>query len=72
MKMKITIGIQCECGETETAEAIRTVQEFEGKVYEDYSDIAEGFKDSKSFHVKRHPNAIDATCLKCDLTHEIV
>ena len=71
MKMKITIGIECECGETETTEATRTVVEFEGKVYEDYSNIVEGFEHSKSFHVHQsHPDAIDVKCLKCKRTRQ--
>ena len=70
--MKITVTIECECGETHSAVAKRTTNTNQGKVYEDYSCISEGFEDNPDvdFH-QSYPDGIDITC-KCGRTHELM
>lgn len=70
--MEITIGITCPCGQTETRIAKRTVNSNKGRVFEDYSDIEDGFEGSELFEVSQsHPDAKDVRCLNCGTRHEI-
>ena len=70
--MNITIGITCGCGQTETVVAKRTVNKNEGRVYEDFSSIEEGFEGSTLFKVTQsHPDEQDVLCLNCGEKHAI-
>lgn len=70
--MKITVGITCGCGQTETVVAKRTVSKNEGRVYEDFSSIEDGFEDSTLFKVSQsHPDELDVFCLNCGEKHAI-
>lgn len=70
--MKITIGITCDCGQTEMVVAKRTVNKNEGRVYEDFSSIEDGFEGSTLFKVSQsNPDEQDVLCLNCRKRHTI-
>ena len=69
--MKITLTVECPCGRKATAVAKRHLVENEGRVYEDYSCIEEGFEGNKDFNFHlSHPEGIDITCV-CKRKHEL-
>ncbi|MGE7461114.1 hypothetical protein ACQKKO_03440 [Alkalihalobacillus sp. NPDC127517] len=71
--MKVEIKITCDCGNELATELKRTFQEYEGKVYEDYSEISESINDAlDSFKASTNPDTVYVTCMKCEKRHEII
>ena len=69
--MKITITVECPCGRKATADAKRHIQENEGRVFEDYSVISDGFEGNPDFKMKQyHPDVLDIQCA-CGIEHEL-
>lgn len=69
--MKIIVTVECECGATASAVATRTTNSNNGKVYEDYSSIGEGFEDNPTFTFHQsYPDGTDITCT-CGNEHEL-
>lgn len=72
--MRITFHIECDCGKTCSFVAKRTVEKFEGKVYEDYSSITDGIKENsdEKFSATTSPDTVHVTCNNCKKKHELV
>ena len=69
--MKFALTIECPCGIKETIPLKRTLVEYDGKTYEDYSSITESFEKAESFTAEQsYPDVVIITC-KCEKTHEL-
>lgn len=45
--MQFTLTVRCTCGTQDTIVPKRTREEFEGKVYEDFTSITDGVSEKK-------------------------
>lgn len=71
--MKYTLIIECECGNRVSVTPKRNIAKHEnGRVYEDYSSIAEGIEEVDNFSTNQsYPEGMDIICNNCGDRHEL-
>lgn len=70
--MKISMTVECECGNYDSLVVKRTTNEIPdtGRVYEDYSSITDSkFKNGLFTSGQSQPDEITITCNECGKNH---
>lgn len=71
--MQFTLKVRCTCGTQDTIVPKRTREEFEGKVYEDFTSITDGVSEKNKFSMNQYcEDVINVTCKGCGKTHELI
>ena len=70
--MKISVTVECECGNYDSLVAKRTTNSIPdtGRIYEDYSSITDSYFKNKFFSVEQsQPDEVTITCKECERNH---
>jgi hypothetical protein len=74
--MNLKLVITCDCGSHDILDLKKTLEVYEGKIYEDYSSITNAkFSNNKLFKVSQsQPDTVYIECLNvtCKKVHELI